>query len=254
MEAELKASVLVTLLWMGNAWSQGICTVDPFKDLKGQLANLQDPLCLPSMKYSYTLNQDCSYRLVSEVEIPSPIEDVDDFMKSKIINPAVNLASANRAEVLAYGIAPSGPGTYNQVMQVKKKGMTTKIFSQCRLTGGTFACAVDATRTKFKGMFPLFVKNETTITCSNKAAGLKKCSFTTVGKAAGIPFVAGACELAAPGAAETFEQIYRLAHYITHGNVTNLNKVDQSILGFRNKAKGNPGNGKKVVSVSGKIN
>lgn len=60
--------------------------------------------------------------------------------------------------------------------------------------------------------------------------------------------------MAAPGAAETLESTYRLAHYITHGNTANISKANQAILSFRKKAKDNPGNGKKLVTVGGRVN
>lgn len=245
--------MMTMLLLSGQAWAQGTCAIDPFKDLKAQISALQDPLCLPVMKFNYTLTPDCSYRLNTEIEIPNA-DDLDHFMTEKIINPKVNLASADKTKILKYSLTPSGAGTFNQLMRVKKKGISVEVNSVCRLTGGVFACRVDTNKSKFKGILPIFERNETTITCSQKSPGLKKCSFVTAGKAKSIPFVAGACDMAAPGAAETIESTYRLAHYITHGNTNNLTKANQAILAFRKKAKDNPGNGKKIVTVSGKVN
>lgn len=241
------------MLISSNAFAQGTCKVDPFKDLKTSIGYLQDALCLPSAKFNFTLAPDCSYKLTTEVEIPSD-DDLSDFVEQKIINPKVNFASADKTKVLKYALAPTGENTYNQVMKVKKKGISVEVHSFCRLSGGTFACKVDTHKSKFKGIIPIFERNDTVITCVAKNPDMKKCTFVTSGKAKSIPFLAGACDLAAPGAAETIESTYRLAHYITHGNTNNISKANQSILAFRKKAKDNPGNGKKTVIVNGNIN
>lgn len=249
---------LVMLFVSVNLHAQQTCEIDNNKRLDSNIDDLQAMLCIPTMRYNYTLNPDCSYDLNAEVEIPNDNPDLNAFMRSVIINPRTNLESADRSEVLGLTMTPITNGNFSQVASVSKKGMSTKIYSNCQLisnaSSATTSCAVDTGKTKIKGLFSIFVRNNTQITCTNRSREMKLCRFRTSGKAGSIPLAPGPCTLGAAGAAETFESIYRLAHYATHGNVRNLSKMRPSIDQFRARTRDNPNNGKRAVTFSGRIN
>jgi hypothetical protein len=209
------------------------------------------------MKMKYRLDPDCRYTLVSEVTIPSTIQSAKEFISSEIMNPAINFASSDKDEVLGYQLNKATDG-YEQIIKVKKNGFSTRIYSACsNLLGdeqeASFVCIVDTKKTKFKGMIKLFKENETRIECSKADTNIMKCTFRTIGRANSIPFFGDSCDLAAPGASDTFKATYRLAHYLTYGNVDSLRSGDSAISRLYLKAKDHPDRGKVKVLINEEI-
>lgn len=208
----------------------------------------------PKMKMSYSVDPQCRYSVISEVVIPSTIISPEEFLRIKIMNPDVNIASADSKKVLRYDMEKEDEN-FRQVIRTVKNGVAVDIKSLCTKTKvfndrASVTCKVDAGATKIKGVFKLFVDNEVTITCSNVGSGLKKCIFKTVGLANSIPLLANSCDLAAPGAAETFESTYRLAYYITHGHLGNITSGKTAVNRMYLASKNHKDLGKKQINLS----
>jgi hypothetical protein len=245
---------LILLVPFNASASQSLsCEVDQFQALKEFIENVQSVSEFPHMKMSYSLSADCVYTLTSEVEI-SDDNSLKDFMINKIINPKMTIES-NRDRVLDNTVTEQKSGGYKQVTTVKKDGLSVDIESSCKFLKKfsdeiSYECRVNPSKSKFKGIFKLFDSNLTLISCKPGLEGIKKCIFKTIGKANSIPLIGNSCDLASAGAAETFESIYRLSHYITHGNVANINRGKEAIDRFYSKAQKHPDNGKKSIKIT----
>ncbi len=228
----------------------GLCEEDSFAKILQALQESGGSDGL-KMSFDYSLDKDCNYTVSSDVIIPNS-DSLDDFMK-KLLDPATNLASADKSKVSDIKVTPEG-SEFKQVAIAKKNGIRAEIISACKFTVKSSSLAsyncktnVEASKTKGLASFRLFEKNETTVICQSGTP--KKCKFTTSGKAKSI-LTKSSCDLAAPGAAETFESTYRLAHYMVHGNVNNIKKGKDVVDRFYTKAKGHSSIGKAAFSIN----
>lgn len=236
----MKILILFTLTLSLPTYAQEMCQAPGIASLIKQVSELSS--CLgPEMDYRYSLSKDCSYSVQSTVVIPSDIPSAMDFMFQKVTNPRINFASADKNDVAAYTLNGN-----QQVITAKKKGQKVNLYSTCTQSGNaqqaSFKCVLDVNRSKFKKIISiqLFERNETVITCKTLNKYAKECTFRTVGKAKSIPLLGSACELAPKGAAETFSAVYRLSHYLTHGNVNDISRGDRMVSDFNRKVAANP--------------
>lgn len=251
-----------TLLLLGfilnvHATEEISCEYEPFPELQQLAEYAQDSSDFPRMKMSYTLNKECQYTVVSTVEIPNT-DSLQSFM-NKVIDPKVNFASANKEMLVKQTLTREG-NSYKQVAVVKKSGTTVDLISKCRYSKEAsdeviFSCDVDADKSKSRGIISIrpFQYNSSSISCKVSSPGIKKCVFKTVGKAKSIPMVKGHCELASPGATETFDSTYRLAHYLTHGNVRNIKRGKAAVDKFYRNSKDHPQIGKSTFTIQDEI-
>lgn len=243
----LTVSFLYSLSIQAVMLAPELCEEDPLKDMLEITEYKESGL---EMSFDYSLSKDCTYTVSSEVSIPNS-ESLDQFMK-RLLDPAVNLASADRSKVTDMKVTPSGP-EFKQIATAKKNGIKAEIISTCKFTAKTdhqaiYVCKTNVDQSKTKGIasFKLFDRNETMISC--QSGNPKKCRFITVGKAKSL-LTKSSCDLAAPGATETFETTYRLAHYLTYGNVNNIKAGKDVVDRFYLKAKDHTSIGKTNFSL-----
>lgn len=253
----MKMRFLIVLVFLSSslfAEESFQCLENPHSSLTEFIEANQAASDMPKATFSYELSSACVYKVITEVQIPNN-RPLSEFME-KVTNPAVNLASSDREKIINTKVTPEGNG-FKQVITAKKKGFSVDILSNCEYSKKTssemvYECKVNPTKTTFK-TFKLFEFNETVISCKVLSQEMKSCTFKTTGKAKSIPFVGNSCKLASPGAADTFEASYRLAHYLTHGDVRNVHRGDEAVSRFYQRSKDHPQIGKTSFTLKEEV-
>jgi hypothetical protein len=187
----------------------------------------------PQMKMSYELSSSCEYKVESLVTLPSFGRSPQDIIHS-LVDSHTHLQSSNPEILKGYNIEFKDKDNFIQSTLVSKTGIEVKVINQCSFKNkkSSYRCEVDVGKTESTGIFKFrpFIFNHLSVSCYRSNNDLLKCSFKTKGKASSV-LHRSSCSLAAGGATETFESIYRLTHYLTHGNVNDIsrgkNKIDQ---------------------------
>jgi hypothetical protein len=218
-----------------------------------------DNLSYPKMKMKYSLSPGCEYNLESKVTFPAKGKSPVDVIRS-MLEPANNLASANRDILLKQTLTSSGQ-SFKQVSTVTKNYVQVNVITNCNMGLVTSAeaklnCVVDEKNSKSNGMITIkpFQYNSSSTTCKPNVLdkSLVDCVFKTTGKASSLP-LKSSCSLAAGGAVETFESIYRLTHFLTHGNVKNISRGKTVVDRFYKRASTASGIGSKTIQIEENI-
>jgi hypothetical protein len=221
------------------------------KDFEDILGNMD----YPKMKVKYTLAPDCKYTLESRVIVPaqnkSPKQMIMEYM-----SPNNNLSSANR-DILKNQTFVSSKKGFIQTSKVTKSLMSATVQSKCNYTldnpkQSEIECNVLPENSKIDSWpYPQIINHGTSkINCSylSTDSNYMDCKFSTIGRSNRI-LHRSACSLAAGGATESFEGIYRLSHYITHKNVRNISAAKAKIDEFYNAASSHGSIGRSEFTI-----
>lgn len=247
----IKKIIILSLLTISfSAQSAEMCEVESsITEVKSQIHDLQNMMCLPKISYIYSRGADCGYNLGVTIDIPSNIPSAQDFLMNKMMNPSVNLASADRSMMLAYSLKSKGLSQkkepiFEQIVKGKKSGVSMNVYSSCvnrgNPTQSTMICVTDAKRSAVLFVHPI-AYSTTSVTCINLNASTKRCVVNNAAKLNDLPLGKGkSCELAPKAAAQGIMAFYRLAHFITHGHAEGLERGSKMVEKFRKSVARNP--------------
>ena len=200
-----------SLLIASHAQAMDLCdSTGPIEDFE----EINILLNAPSIKARYELTKNCDYH-VETTALVSTSKSLPEFFK-QITDPKVNYASANKDMVQEYTVKKNADGSFEQKVKASKNFMTATVTNTCRYTLETSEKIVYECKLKDGG--GVLEYNSTIITCSHNSQGAVKCVFTISGKAKNM-YIKGPCALAAGGAAETVQGVFRLMEYVTFGSV-----------------------------------
>ena len=199
---------------------------NPIKGLK-DFEEILGTMDYPKMNVSYTLKPNCTYKLESRVILPAQ-NKTPKQMILEYMSPRNNLSSAN-PDILRDMSFVSDGSQFIQTNKVTKNTLWATVQSKCYFNSANdkqaeMKCSVDTKNSTLNLTKKEIISfSDSSINCSylSTDSSYMDCRFSTEGRSNGI-LHRSACSLAAGGATESFESIYRLSHYITHKNISNF--------------------------------